>query len=243
MIHRRNILFLVVATLLSNVVFAQQDSLSLTVVKQYLTTLNYDNLPNNKIVYMESKIINTQIADDTAYMKRWFLGNAYSRIELYHQGKLIVGYNSNGKEHWRYNALGGNWYKIGIGEYYDSVVGYNYQKPLHTWEARSLEFIECVSMRWENQDVYRVTVKDPDHLDRHYLFEKSSGLLFFMQPVEPETGKKKHEVAWRAINEYMPVEDFYLFPSIESYQWEDNITIYFTTTQFLPFDESIFRIK
>jgi hypothetical protein len=95
----------------------------------------------------------------------------------------------------------------------------------------------------EGQEVYRVEVSDPDHLDRYYMFEKSSGLLFLMMPVVPETGKRHQEVEWRAINEYLPIDGAYIFPSVESYQNFNAITIYYTETELLPFDQNTFEVK
>ena len=239
---QRKIIVYIFAIMICNISFAQQDSLSLQVVTNYINTLNYNNLPN-KVVYMESKIIDTQIKDDTMYMKRWFYGNLFSRIELYHQGKQIVGYCSNGKKYWHYKPGLVRWDTLSMSLYYDSVIGYDYRKPIHTWEARSLELKKCDIINLEGQDVYRVEVADPDHLDRYYMFEKSSGLLFLMIPVTPETGNRRHEVDWRSINEYIPIEGSFIFPSIESYQHFGSITIYFTKTELLPFDETIFEIN
>lgn len=242
MIKVKKITAFVATILFASTIFAQQDSLSQTVVLKYLDLLNYRNLPN-KVVYMESKIIDTQIQDDTLYMKRWFYGNNFSRIELTYRGEQTVGYCSNGKEYWHYLPSIKQWDTLNFQLYYDSVIGFDYRKPLHSWEARSLEFTECVEMKWEGQVVYRVTVLDPEHLDRYYMFEKSSGLLFLMMPVTPETGKRRREVDWRAINEYIPIDGVYLFPSVESYQSFNSITIYFTKTELIPFDSKIFEIN
>ncbi len=242
MIKIRTIAFCISTMILCSAVYAQQDSLSQAVVTNYLKLLNYDNLPN-KTVYLESAITENNFPGDTMYMKRWFYGNKFSRVELYHQGKQIVGFCSNGKKYWHYKPGLERWDTLSLTLYHDSITGYDYRKPIHTWEARSLEFKKCDIINLEGQEVYRVMVVDPDHLDRYYMFEKSTGLLFLMMPVVPETGKRRHEVQWRAINEYLPVDGVYIFPSVESYQHFNAITIYYTQTELLPFDPNTFEIK
>ena len=242
MIKIKRIAFCIATIILGSTAWAQQDSLSQAVVANYLRLLNYDNLPN-KTVYLESSIIENNFPDDTMYMKRWYCGNNFSRIELYHQGKQIIGYCSNGKKYWHYKPGLGRWDTLSMTLYYDSIVGYDYRKPIHTWQSRNLELKKCDIINMEGQEVYRVEVSDPDHLDRYYMFEKSSGLLFLMMPVVPETGKRHQEVEWRAINEYLPIDGAYIFPSVESYQNFNAITIYYTETELLPFDKNTFEIK
>ena len=98
-------------------------------------------------------------------------------------------------------------------------------------------------MKWEDRDIYRLAIEDPDHLMRFYLFEKESGLLFLITPITPEKGPRRKEVEWRAINEYLPVDGAYIFPSMESYQNFNAITIYYTETELLPFDQNTFEVK
>ena len=241
MIGVRKIIFCIMAIALNSIGYAQGDSLSKAVVSKYLKLLNYDNLPD-KTVYMESAITENSFPGDTMYMKRWFYGNR-SRVEIYHHGKQTVGFCSNGKEFWHYHPNSNTWDTLALTSYSDSVSGYHYHTPLHSWEARSLEFKQCWPMKWEDKDVYRLAVEDPERPMRFYLFEKESGLLFFITPTTPEKAKARKKVEWKAINEYTPVDNIFLFPSVESYQYLNSITIYFTKTQLLPFDESIFEIE
>ncbi len=242
MIRRRKIVFYIVAMVLSSGTFAQDDTLSQTVVSRYLKLLNYDNLPN-KTVYMESSIIENNFPGDTMYMKRWFYGGKYSRVEIHYHGKQIVGFCSNGKEYWHYHADSDTWDTLALALYQDSITGYHYHKTLHSWDARGLVSKQCWPMKWEGKDIYRLAIEDPDHLMRFYLFEKESGLLFLITPITPEKGPRRKEVEWRAINEYATVDDVFLFPSVESYQHFNSITIYFTKTYLIPFNESIFEIE
>ena len=242
MIGKRIFVFCIVAIMASCGAFAQEDSLSQAVVSRYLKLLNYDNLPD-KTVYMESSIIENNFPGDTMYMKRWFYGGNRSRVEIHHHVKQIVGFCSNGKEYWHYLAGSGTWDTLSLALYQDSITGYHYHKPLHSWDARSLESKQCWPMKWEDRDIYRLAIEDPDHLMRFYLFEKESGLLFLITPITPEKGPRRKEVEWRAINEYATVDDIFLFPSVESYQHFNSITIYFTKTYLLPFKENIFEIE
>ncbi len=238
----KKIAFCIVAIVLSSGLYAQTDSLAKAVVLRYLDILNYDNLPD-KTVYMESAITENNFPGDTMYMKRWFYGGNHSRIEIHHHGKQLVGFCSNGKEYWHYRSDSEEWDTLSLTRYLDSITGYHYLNPLHSWEARSLEFKQCWAMDWEGKDIYRVAVDDPDRLKRFYLFEKESGLLFLITNIYPDQGKRRGDVDWRAVNEYITVDDKFLFPSVESYQHSNSITIYFTQTHLLPFDKTVFEIE
>ncbi len=224
------------------VALAQQNLDAEKRIVTYLNKLNYENL-TDKTIYIESAIIDSQNPNDTLHMKRWFQHPNFSRVELFYQGNRTLGFCSNGKEYNRFDLAMKEWIPVNPDRYYDTVIGYDFRGPLYTWKERNLQFTKCEPMKWEDNDVYRITVIDPERADRFYIFEKNSGLLFFIMPITDETMQnKQRDVDWRSINEYTPIEN-YLFPSIESYQFNNSITIYYSKIKLLPFDEQLFNVS
>lgn len=214
------------------------------IVDQYLRLLNFDAVKTDSMLYIESFVIDRDNTDDTLFMRRWHIEPNSNRVELWHGGELGFGLTTDGyKIFKKYNAEKKQWQRIPVETYYDNESGYNYHGPLHNWRKLGVELTYMGELDFQGNRVYRVLAKEPYRYDRYYLFEKMSSILFLIDEQtthsEDITDKAIH-VDWRAFHEYVPLGDC-LFPSVESYQHEERITIIYHKYRYLPIDRSLFK--
>ncbi len=247
----KKLLFLALCALLCYSSTAQDhlyrvDSVQM-VMERYNALLNHDIISNDSTLYIESIIVSPQIPGDTTRMRRWFAMPNYHRTEVWHNDTLLEAYLGDGQLHFRqYNQATGLWNDMLPNNYYDAIESYDFRGPLHNWKSRGVEIEFAGTWTFNGNEVYRLYVKDPMRYFRYYLFEKQSGLLFYIdeteEMAEDYTAIDSVRVLWRAYNEYIPLGK-QLYISAESYLREDKIlTIIYHRYRYLKRDMAPFYV-
>ncbi len=211
------------------------------VLDRYHALLNYDIISNDSSLYIESIIVSPQVPGDTTRMRRWFTMPNYYRTEVWHNDTLQEAYFGDGYLHFRqYNKATGLWNDMPPDNYYDALESYDFHGPLHNWQSRGVEITFAGTWDFNGNEVYRLHVKDPMRYYRYYLFEKESGLLFYIDETDEMAEDHKAidsvRVLWRAYNEYIPLGK-QLYISTESYMQENKIlTIIYHRPRYLKRD-------
>lgn len=243
----KNLLIALTLTMLSAFAWAQNHQwipdTAVLVVDRYLKILNYDNMPSDSMLYIETIIVDRDNPKDTTLMKRWFVMHQKMRGEIYVNGVRQKALRTNGKDLFR-EFKNGRWRAIDPANFYTKLAEYDFRGPLYNWRTQGVELEYKGSWMYNGNEVYRVLVHDPFRYDRYYLFDKQSGLLFMIDelPIDPTTTKSDAvpNVDWRAIHEYYPIHMMFI-PSEESYQIDGNITLMHSTMKMIPIDERLFN--
>ncbi|MDY5969749.1 MAG: hypothetical protein SPJ13_07050 [Bacteroidales bacterium] len=196
------------------------------VIENYFAKVNVDNVPADSMLYIESFSVNIHQPVDTVFMRRWFGGRNQARVEMTYQGRLVDGLQSDGDNIFRaYDSVKQQWTDIKREQYYDKMC-YDYRGPLYNWRINGAAVYYQGVWDFQGHSVYRVFVMQPGRYDRNYLFEKETGLLFFIdeQDSHDENMRKSRQghVAWRAYHEYAPLNGA-LYVSEESFMKDNNI--------------------
>ncbi|MCR4828301.1 MAG: hypothetical protein K5864_02450 [Bacteroidales bacterium] len=214
------------------------------VVDGYLKLLNFKAVKPDSMLYIESYIYNRSYPEDTIVMKRWHVEPYYNRVEVWHKDTLQDALHGNAKDVFRwYNQEKKAWQDLSLAGYYDHLYAYDYRGPLNEWRTDGSELFYQGVWNYNHHEAYRIFVKSPSRYDRYYLFEKETGLLFLIDEQEghnPDMDTHNDtRVDWRAIHEYTPL-DLVVFPTIESYQKDNEITLIFHKMKYIPIDMSLF---
>ncbi len=217
------------------------------VLDRYTDLLNYDIISNDSTLYIESIIVSPQISGDTTRMRRWFAMPNYYRVEVWHNDTLKEAYLGDGYLHFRqYNKATELWKDMQPNDYYDVIESFDFHGPLHNWQSRGVDVEFAGTWDFNGNEVYRLYVKDPTRYYRYYLFEKESGLLFYIDETEEKDPDRRASdsvrVLWRAYNEYMPLGK-QLYISTECYLHEDKtLTIIYHQPRYLKRDMAPFYV-
>ena len=215
------------------------------IVGNYLRVLNYDGLPTDSILYMETRIVNSSMPNDTAIMRRWFLNPNKHRFELWYGDTLMEGLFTNGKDVFYMTSTRERlpWLPVTPDKFYDNLVENDFRGTLYNWRAYGSELTYEGVWQFNGHQVYRILVETPYKYNRYYLFEKETGLLFLIQETNTFSEYTNHaeyeHPDWHAIHEFMPVGQS-VIPSVESYQFRDAHVVHHTAFRFLPVDMNVF---
>ncbi len=215
------------------------------VVDRYQRLMNIDGLYHDSILYMESIIYYTSSPTDTAILKRWFLPPNRFRSELWHGDTLLEGAYTDGKHRFREINIKNvkEWTRVAESRYYNLVRIYEFRGPLYNWQANGAELTYQGVWNFQGNDVYRIYMEAPERYNTYLLFEKEGGLLFLEQQTNKHSAYSNHQAKEHAslhgIHEYYPIGRT-LLPSVESFQMEDDMMLYYTTYRYLPVDMKIF---
>ncbi len=245
-------LILLTLTALLSIVSHAQDHLhrvdsAKMVLDYYTDLLNYNIISNDSTLYIESIIVSPQLPGDTTRMRRWFAMPNYYRVEVWHNDTLQEAYLGDGYLHFRqYDKASEMWRDMKPNDYYDEIESYDFHGPLHNWQSRGVEVEFAGTWQFNNSEVYRLYVKDPTRYYRYYLFEKESGLLFYIDETEEKDPERRASdsirVMWRAYNEYIPLGK-QLYISTESYMQENKmLTIIYHQYHYLKRDMAPFYV-
>ena len=218
------------------------------VVNRYLDILNYDALRSDSIFYVETIIYKRSQPDDTAILKRWFLPPNLFRAELWHGDTLLEGCFSNCRDIFREYKLGmlDGWTRVSPSRYYDIMPKYDFRGPLHNWETNGNELRYDGIWDYQGHDVYRIYVESVNKYNRYFLFEKESGLLFFIEETKKHSDFSNHQAFshpdWHGFHEYQPIGPVIL-PSIESYQMDGDVIFYYSNFRYLPKRVEVFTTE
>lgn len=215
------------------------------VVNRFLNIQNSDALKGDSILYMETYIYYRSSPHDTAILKRWFLPPNRFRAELWHGDTLTEGVYSDGKKIFRecnIKMLAG-WTRVADSRYYTIAPTYDFRGELYSWKADAAELTYKGIWNFNGHEVYRILVETPDKYNKYYLFEKESGILFFIEETNEHSEYNNHQAYshpdWHAFHEYQPIGNTVL-PSVESYQIGNDMLFYFTHYKLIPINMDIF---
>lgn len=205
------------------------DSASI-VVEHYNELLNHGTISNDSMLYIESMVMDAYHPTDTIFIRRWFVMPNFYRVEVFYRDSMILGIHGDGFMHYRqYDTVSLLWRDIKPDEFWDQMTGYDFHGPLYNWKKRGVELSYRGQWTFRGTPVLRVYVEDPDRFSRNYLFEKKSGLLFYIDELNTASemlkpDAKTQHVNWRAYSEYIPLGK-QLFVSVESYMQDNQVTV------------------
>ena len=217
------------------------------VVQNYIRLMNFDAIKSDSTLYIESYIYQRSDPHDTTIMKRWFLPPFNYRTEVWHSDTMVTGLSCNGKDvYMMYSKGNKRWEDANMSSFYNEFWGYDFHGPLFKWKTDNTHLQYKGIWKFNDQEVYRIFVTNPDRYERYYMFDKRSGLLFLIDETDSHSDRMvvldDEHVDWRAYHEYQPVGKA-LLPSIESYQYGGDITLIFHTYKYVTKDEKLFIQK
>lgn len=220
------------------------DDTAAAVVDRYMKLLNYEALPQDSLLVMETAI--TFYGEkDTIWMRRWYAAPQSFRVEVWNRGKLETGLVGNGKERFRqYSQREKEWNDIGSDFFYNNLQGYDFRGPLYHWRTQgaTLTWNGITTLKGEPLQV--VKVESPLMYERYYMFEPGSGLLTLIFETEKLAEDSRpirgSHIEWKSCHEYLPIGES-LLPSLESFMRQGTLTILSTTAHFEPLNPDIFE--
>lgn len=215
------------------------------IVDRFIRALDYEALPADSILYIESSIFDFHDRSDTLLMKRWFMPPHNHRVELWEHGEIKLGYLTDGTNNARrYDTVKHLWQKITLSDYYDKGSAYDFHTPLYKWRTNGTELQYLGEKELHGVKVNEVHVETPGMHVREYLFEKENGLLFFViehpETFEGDVDPRNTHVEWRAFTDYIHIGRS-LLPYTESYKKDGRVTVINHRYAFLKKDKKKFE--
>lgn len=214
------------------------------VVDTYLRMLNFEALPDDSTLYLESTITSPG-SPDTLVMHRWYAKPEMHRVEVRRNGTLISGLCTNGKDRYRkYIPRLGYWEDLASDKFQTEFLGYDFRAPLHQWRDNGITLAWNGTTLYKEQSLHVVKAIDPNRYDRYYMFDPSLNLLTLVIEELTVNGDSvdasPSHIDWKAFHEYQPIGES-LVPSLESFMRDGNITIIATRPQLQPRNTLIFN--
>lgn len=235
---------LLLLTLLPVGLAAQETDTAHMLIERYVTMLNYDALPQDSMLVMETTISYLD-RQDTFVMRRWFTAPNMLRVEVWRGDSLTTGFCTNGTTRFReYSAYNGWWVDRDSADFTRLSSPYDFRGALYRWRETGTQFTYTGTTTLNGQPLAAVLAEQLNMYSRYYLFEVRSGLLLFI--IETDTMPSGSTIMgyshskWKAFHEYLPVGAS-LLPSEESYLRDDLLTIMRTTARFVPRDNTLFN--
>lgn len=226
---------------------AAQDTAE-TVVERYLRLLNYEALPTDSTLVMETTITFYGTAD-TFIMRRFYAAPTMMRVEVWHGDTLTTGFCTNGgNRHREYIRFNGWWNDIDHITFHNKINYYDFHGPLYRWQERGINLTYMGSVTAKGEQLQVVRAEQQGYYTRYYMFEQQSGLLVIVQERDMDTTKKEDPlkalrispIEYEVIHEYMPVGES-LIPSEISYMRDGLLTIMRTQVHLEPRDNLLFN--
>lgn len=217
---------------------------AVAVVDRYLERLNFEALPQDSQLVMETAI--TFYGEkDTIWMRRWYTAPQCFRIEVWNRGKLETGLIGNGKDFFRqYSQREKRWETVKREAFYNLLQAYDFRGPLYNWRVNgaTLTWNGTTTLKGERMNV--VKVQCPQMYERYYMFEPESGLLTLIVETE-KLGEDMRpmpdvHIEWKSCHEYLPLGRS-LLPSLESFMRQGTLTILSTDAHFEKANPEIFE--
>lgn len=216
------------------------------VVDRYVSLLNYDALPKDSMLVMETTIIYRDQAD-TFYMRRYYQEGEMHRIEVYHGDSLTTGLCSNGTFRFREYSAATEWWDDREPDQWRSLMEpYDFRGPLYRWRERGIKLTYMGTSQVGGHDMLTVRTEQIDHYVRLYFFDPSNGLLvLIMERDEMPEGShsspfRTRNIDFKFVHEFMPMGES-LVPSQESYRRGVDMVIMLTTMRFEPRNNLLFN--
>ncbi len=205
------------------------------IVNRYLTMVDYSPMIDDSVLFVTSFVVDRAYPSDTMILYRWWQRHNRSRVEVWQNGMMDDAmYTDGNRLHRRFVSGNRSWADITQGSYSDRIVSLDIRGALYGWEAKGAEIAYAGEYELEGTKVDQVFVTCPGMFDRHYFFEKESGLLFLVTEDNHIYGDQKIDERmtrcdWRGWHEFVPFRGC-LLPSSESYQANQNQTVIITHT-------------
>ena len=214
------------------------------VVDTYLRMLNFEALPEDSILYLETTITSPGSAD-TFLMRRWHARPQMFRVEVWKKDKLTYGICSNGNDRYRqYIPKADYWEEFSPDKFWEEFDGYDFRGPLYDWRNNASELHWNGTTDYNGHPLQVVKVLRPDSYDRFYMFDPSNNLLTLIieQPtIYGDSARiSPSHIEWKVFHEYQPLGEC-LIPSLESFLRGTTLTILATKPRFLPRNTLIFN--
>ena len=95
------------------------DTAALIIGRHYEIT-DYDAIPKDSMLFIESHIVYQDQPKDTLLMRRWYVWPNRFRLEITRQDSLLTGYRNDGKdEYMKYDYRKDDWAPVNINYYYN----------------------------------------------------------------------------------------------------------------------------
>lgn len=238
--------FLILALLLP-LAAAAQDSAE-AVVQRYLKLLNYEALPADSLLVMETTV-SFHGSDDTYTLRRLYAVPNMMRVEVWHGDTLTNGYSTNGgSRHREYSRALGWWNDAEHSIFHKRIDSYDFRGPLYRWRERGIKLTYMGGATTKGERLQVVRAEMADNYTRYYMFEQQSGLLVLMQERDEDTTNtntvlkalRPRPIDYEVIHEYLPVGES-LVPSEMSYMRDGLLTIMRTSARFEPRNDLLFN--
>lgn len=234
---------LLLTALLPSLLWAQTDDTARGIVDRYVALLNYDALPTDSMLVMET-VVTYHAHPDTFVIRRWFLPPNMQRIEVWRQDSLTAGFCTNGTDRFRqYSAVDGWWNDLFPSDFERKISSYDFRNSLYRRDSM-VTYTYAGLTTLKGEPLQAVRVEQPDVYTRYLLFEQRSGLLLFIIETNemPSTSFSPgyNHAAWKAYHEYLPVGSS-LIASQESFMRNGMLTIMNTTAHFEPRNTLLFN--
>lgn len=223
-----------------------QDSAE-AVVGRYLQMLNYEALPKDSTLVLETTIT-FHGSNDTFTMRRWFTPPSMMRLEVWHGDALETGLCTNGSKRYREFIRRMDWWNdVTPEEFQSKMEAYDFRGGLYNWQDRGiqLEYKGVVTAKGDRLQVVRA--KQKDYYTRYYMFEEQGGLLVLVQEKDENDAtdndlKALHvkPMEYKVIHEYLPLRES-LVVRQESFMRNGVLTVMETKAHFEPRNTLLFN--
>ncbi len=222
-----------------------QDSAQM-VVNRYLELLNYEALPKDSMLVMETTITFRESLD-TFTMHRYFQSPGMMRVEVWYGDSLTEAFCTNGSTRHRIYSPSQEWWDdYPHEEFHSRIQPYDFRGPLYAWKGFDIKLTWLGMSNVDGHRLQTVKTEQKDHYNRIYFFDPQSGLLVLIMEEDamPEGSYKsplaEPPIDFKFIHEYMPVGAS-LIPSQESYRRKGDLTIMQTVFSLKPRNDLLFN--
>lgn len=237
---------LMLALLLPMAVTAQDSAEA--VVGRYLRMLNYEALPTDSLLVVETTV-SFHGSADTFTMRRYYAIPAMMRVEVWRGDTLTDALCTNGgSRHREYVRAAGWWNDVDHSSFHRKMDAYDFRGGLYHWKEHGTRLTYMGSATAKGERLLVVRADRDDSYTRYYLFEEQSGLLVLMQERDTDTINvnsplkmlRAKPIEYEVVHEYLPVGAS-LIPSEVSYMRDGLLTIMRTRAHFEPRNDLLFN--
>lgn len=225
---------------------AAQDTAA-AIVDRYLRLLNYEALPKDSTLVVET-VITFHGSEDTFSLRRYYAHDGMMRIEMWQGDSLTMGYCTNGSTRFRkYSPYMGYWNDVADTLLAKEMQPYDFRGPLYRWREQGLQLDYRGTSSFKGQPLQVVRARRDGQYTRKYLFEEQSGLLLIILeeddlPVDNTSYRpgRISPIQYKVFHEYLPVGES-LVPSQESFMRDNLLTIMNSRARFVARDNLLFN--
>ena len=226
-----------------------QDSAEV-IVNRYLHLLNYEELPQDSTLVLETTIT-FHGSNDTFTLRRWFTPPTMMRVEVWRGNQQTDCYCTNGGDrHREYISRAGWWRDMDHSLFHEKIAAYDFRGPLYNWQLFGTRLTYKGVVMAKGQRLLVVSAEQRNNYTRYFFFDEQSGLLVLMQekdetPVNNMNDQVLRQVhtqpiEYKVVHEYLPMGKS-LIASQESFMRDGLLTIMETKAHFIPRDNLIFN--